>query len=319
MIIYSAALAFHRGNVGRGGELHNCNWKKCFYDVDENAMMGGWFQRKTGRISHMGHVRDKKDWTLDVIVMLAIMLIVGDEYKEGDSDMMFPFIHRLRCADASTYLNNAIKEARGHAQGLNPASTSHHARYGALSDIQHCKDLDFIDGIFRGKWFFQGECSGLSYANKAPGCLRAGKALAGWKECKNEIISLDAFELIDELMGDELMGDSTDAESKIMFRNKLDNFAGLLFKGLPYCQKKEEHLYKMRNIFLTAIIEMTPKIIADLKVFHNDDKYVDIFEKRLKHSLAMVQIDWSEFLKWSATVSNTSLCLLHATILLKKL
>ena len=263
-------------------------------------MMGGWFQRKTARTSHMGHVRDKEDWTLDVIVMLAIMLIVGDEHKEGDTDMMFPFLNKLKHSEVSTYLNQALKVARGHAEGLNPNSTSHHARYGSLHDIQGNKGLDMIDGIFRGKWFFQGECSGLNYADKAPGCLRAGKALAGWKECNNEIISLDAFELIDELMGDD-----ADAESKVIFENKLDMFARLLLRGLPYCDKKEEHLYKMRNIFLTAIIEMTPRIIADLKEFHGDDAHVDIFEKRLKLSLASVQIGWDEFLSWSATVSTT--------------
>ena len=189
-------------------------------------MMGGWFQRKTARTSHMGHVRDKKDWSLDVIVMLAIMLIVGPEHKEGDTDMMFPFLHRLKPSKVSTYLNDALKEVRGHAEGLNPNSTSHHARYGSLHDIQGNKGLDMIDGIFRGKQFFQGECTGLSYANKAPGCLRAGKALAGWKECKNEIISLDAFELIDELMGDD-----DAAESKVIFENKLDNFAGQLLRS----------------------------------------------------------------------------------------
>ena len=268
--------------------------------MEEKALMGGWYQRKTNRDSYMGHVRDKEHWSLDVIVMLSVMLIVGDDRNAGigSRDMMFPFVHRLSAKNTTAFLNDSINQAKGKAEGLNKDSTSHHARYGGLSDIQVNKDLDFIDSIFRGKWHFQGECTGLNYADKAPGCLRAGKALAGWKSCKEVIESLDIFELLDEFIDD----DDAD-ESKVLLGRKLENLAGSLFKTLPYCENKDQHLFKVRNIFLTAIIEMAPKIISDLKVFHNDNDYEDIFEKILKHALSSVQVSWTEFLCWSKKVS----------------
>ena len=86
---------------------------------------------------------------------------------------------------------------------------------------------------------------------------------------KNTIPSLNFFDLCDILLGDDWTCETT--------QTKLDNLVTSLFFNLPNSNDKGHPNHTIRNILFTALVEMAPVIIADLKRMKGDD-YQDILE-----------------------------------------
>ena len=291
---YSAALVYHRSCVGRGGELWYCTWDRTFWDPTEQVMYGGTFQPKTVRNGILPHCRDKEHWSLDPIVMLAVMLAVdtGSGAKDNET-FMFPSIHGNSSGYAATMVTETIRKACDDIDELDPKTSSHDVRYGVLADMQAHKDLQLIYAIFRGDWQFEGDTTGLNYADREPGSLEAGKAIAGWKSTKEVILSLDLDDIILELLGDDADDDTL---------TRMRNLAESLFKRMPLSNKKEKQCYQLRNVFFCALIEMAPVIIDDLNCMRGINAPTDILESTLRYELTRYGFSWDDLLGWSKKV-----------------
>lgn len=272
-------------------------------------MHGGCYQSKTSKVSVLPHCRDKHDWSLDVIVMLAAMLIADTEtheHKDPDKPFIFTSIHNNSPVYATTMLNNTIKNVFEEVDGLDSKSTSHDIRYGVLADMQANPDLQFIYAIFRGDWSFLGDCTGLHYADRDPGVIEAGKAVAGWKCTKDIIESCDAMDIMDVLLGE-------DADDTV--KAKFTNLVESLFEGMPFSRNRGDKCYNLRNIFFCAIIERAPDIIADLKRLRGEDSGKDVFEKNLMQKLYHHDFGLIDLIAWSDKVRVLSF-LIIVTVLL---
>ena len=291
---FSAALVYHRSCVGRGGELWYCTWDRTFWDPTEQVMMGATFQPKTVRNGILPHCRDKEHWSLDPLVMLAVMVAVDTGSGGTDEkNFMFPSIHGNSSNYAATMVTNTIRKACSDIDELDPSTSSHDIRYGVLSDMQANKDLQIIYAIFRGDWQFEGDTTGLNYCDRQPGSLEAGKAVAGWKSTKEVIASLDLDDIILVLVGD-------DADASTLTR--IRNFSESLFKRMPLSKEKTDKCYQLRNVFFCALIEMAPVIIDDLNTLRGDNPPKDLLETTLRYELAAHGFDWDDLLGWSKKV-----------------
>ena len=228
--------------------------------------------------------------------MLAIYVIVNPDSKPKDGEdepFIFLFLHQLHKMSATTVLNQAINSVKAHVIKLHEDATSHCVRYGGLADISRNVDLQFIYGIFRGDWYFQGECTALHYADKDPGCLEAGKALAGWKCTKWDIPSIDPMDHLDHLLGND-----APEHTKARF----ENLASDLFSNLPFSRPGEQ-LYDLRNIFFGAVIEMAPQVINDLACMRQNDDFEEPLHNKLKAAVIRKHFSWEDdFLVWSRKV-----------------
>ena len=291
-----AMLAYNRANVGRGGEIYFSSWKTTSWCYEEDVFETETFQPKTGRITRVCLARDKTEWALDPLVMLAAMLIVDPAsglIGDGDDDenFIFPTLHLLTYKSVANLLNDYIKNiSKEGVEGLDQKAASHDIRFGALADCQANDDLQLIYAIIKGGWQFQGDSTGMWYADKRPAMIEAARALAGYKNTKEVPALPDAMRcnLIDENFEDD-------------FHVTFENFAASLFERLPF-SKKGERNYNLRNVFLGAIIEKLPKIIADLKVLKGDEFHQDSLERIVRSELVRHQFTWEEFLGWSAKV-----------------
>ncbi len=287
---------YHRSCVGRGGELWYCTWDRCFWDPTEQAMYGGTFQPKTVRNGILPHCRDKEHWSLDAIVMLGVMIVVDKDSGPDDpkKPFMFPSIHGNSSSYAATMVTTTIRKATDEIEELDPQTSSHDIRYGVLSDMQLNKDLQIIYAIFRGDWQFAGDSTGLSYCDRQPGTLEAGKAIAGWKCTKELIVSLDLDDIIFELLGED-----ADASTITRMRNLVES----LFRRMPLSKEKTDQCYQLRNVFFVAVIEMAPIIVADLQRARGEDAPADILESTLRYELVKHDFSWNDLLCWSEKVS----------------
>ena len=266
------------------------------WDVERQVMQGGCYQPKTSKVSMLPHCRDKHDWSLDVIVMLAAMLIADTkthEHKDPENPFIFTSIHKNKPLYASTMLSKVMKKVSKDVDGLSSESTSHDIRYGGLADMQANPDLQFICAIFRGDWAFLGDCTGLHYADRDPGVIDAGKALAGWKSLRNNIDSLDAMDIMDYLLGDGVND---------TLRAKYQNLVASLFEGMPFSKNKGDQCYDLRNVFFCAIIEKAPDIIRDLKRLRGKDSGKDVLEKNLMAKFTLYDFDLMDLVDWSTKV-----------------
>lgn len=259
-------------------------------------MEGGCYQPKTSKVSVLPHCRDKRDWSLDVIVMLAAMLIADTdthEHEDPEHPFIFTSIHNNNPYYAATMLSDVMKKVSDKVDGLTSKSASHDIRYGALADMQSNPDLQFICAIFRGDWAFLGDCTGLHYADRDPGAIDAGKALAGWKSLRDNIESLDAMDIMDYLLGERV--DDT-------LRTKYKNLVASLFEGMPFSTNKGDQCYTLRNVFFCAIIEKLPEIIKDLKHLRGKDSGKDVLERNLMAKFIEFDFDFLDLVDWSAKV-----------------
>ena len=296
LFFFSTALVYHRSCAGRGGELWFATWDRCSWDCEKHVMHAGCYQSKTNKISALPHSRDKHDWSLDVIVMLGCMLIADAEthdHEDANKPFIFTSIHDNKPLYASTMLNKIIKNVEDEVNGLNKKSRSHDIRYGALADMQANVDLQMIYAIFRGDWAFLGDCTGLNYADRDPGVVEAGKAVGGWKCTKEIIMSCDAMDLMDLLLG---------ADADELVKTNFTNLVAALFKGMPLSREKSDICYNLRNIFFCAVVEKAPEIFADLKELRGRDSGMDVLEKNLRFELVSHDFTMTDLFDWSNKV-----------------
>ena len=202
-------------------------------------------------------------------------------------------IHKNKPLYASTMLNKTIKNVEKEVDGLDKKSTSHDIRYGALADMQANVDLQMIYAIFRGDWAFLGDCTGLNYADRDPGVVEAGKAVGGWKCTKEIIMSCDAMDLMDLLLG---------ADADELVKTNFTNLVAALFKGMPLSREKSDICYNLRNIFFCAVVEKAPEIFADLKELRGRDSGMDVLEKNLRFELVSHDFTMTDLFDWSNKV-----------------
>ena len=294
----------HRSCVSRASELSCLKWSETNWCEEDQVMNGLTFQPKTNKKCTLSHARDKTTWTLDPLVMLAIMLIVDPDSKSPSSEdsFMFPTIRKGKGKKSATTMITELLKSSGKKD-----STSHDVRYGALHDIQKNVDIEFIKAVFRGVWTFKGDSCSIRYADKYPGQLEAGKALGGFHNTKEIIPSLDIMMHLDDLLG----ADATDETTQ-----RFKNFATNLMIRLPF-SKEGEQCFSLRNVLLAAIIEMLPKILNDLKearksavADHDDDEIGlagGVLEKVVRNELFSAHFDWNDLLVWSKKVRTQGL------------
>ena len=293
-------LAYDRANVGRGGEVYFASWKTTHWSYDDDVLETETFQPKTGKICQVCIARDKEEWALDPLLMIAAMLIVdpaagsstSEPSENGNEAFLFPTLHQNSSKSVASLLTEKIKAiSESGVEGLDKKSGSHDVRYGAMADLQANVDLPMIYAVIKGGWSFMGDSTGLWYADRRPAMIEAARALGGSKNTKQAIHSPDAMacNLIDE----NFSGD---------FHVAFENFAAALFKRLPFCKEGEQNR-GLRNVLLGAIIEKLPQIIADLKHLKRDPFYQDVLERTVRSELAKHQFEWNDLLEWSAKVS----------------
>ena len=88
---------------------------------------------------------------------------------------------------ASKKATRIFRSILGEVNGLLTVHTSHGIRVGATDDMAFNITTSIVDAIYRGGWDFTGDCTMFTYMTKKLHNLRGGKALAGWRDCAQDV------------------------------------------------------------------------------------------------------------------------------------
>ena len=190
-----AILNVLRQAVGRGGEVSVSTWDDMFWDDTNHCLFADWREVKTGHENPMMYVCDADSWLLDVYHSWACMLISNSgvffsqkQNPEATNDnWMFPAFSDMADGGASKKATRIFRSILGEVNGLLTVHTSHGIRVGATDDMAFNITTSIVDAIYRGGWDFTGDCTMFTYMTKKLHNLRGGKALAGWRDCAQDV------------------------------------------------------------------------------------------------------------------------------------
>ena len=287
----------NRSNVGRAGELRTYLWNSVIFNHDDQILDLNVYQPKTNIDDTMPQTRDKTHWEADIFLGLAAHIILNPHQMtltHNDTDeatYIFPDLQLIQKSGVSTKLNGVLKGLIGKVRSLLPGTTSHHWRYGSTSDMQAHPDLHFFAMIVRGAWAFLGDCTGIAYMQRRPDSIKASKALGNHRNLLNKVPAPSVDELMDEF------GLVSDRE-KMLFQK----FVDALFRGLPFSSQEGDQLYAVKQVLAATVIELLPRVAADLKAASGDQGHRDALEVKVRAVLSDYHFEWKDLLAWSKVV-----------------
>jgi hypothetical protein len=126
---------------------------------------------------------------------------------------------------------------------------------------------------------------------RRPDSIKASKALGNHRNLLNKVPAPSVDELMDEF------GLVSDRE-KMLFQK----FVDALFRGLPFSSQEGDQLYAVKQVLAATVIELLPRVAADLKAASGDQGHRDALEVKVRAVLSDYHFEWKDLLAWSKVV-----------------
>jgi hypothetical protein len=150
-----ATILFLYYAIGRAGEVAAINCDNMRYDEDDECLLTGWNEFKTGHCNEIPYIPHAKSYQVDIFHALACYIVTaGGDLRNDDPDepnWLFPKLAKLKNGPApkiSAMLAGLIDDV----EGLTDKHTSHSLRAGPADDLAMNELVDIVALISLGNW-----------------------------------------------------------------------------------------------------------------------------------------------------------------------
>ncbi|MGH7954610.1 MAG: hypothetical protein ACREOZ_01480, partial [Gloeomargaritales cyanobacterium] len=189
--------------TGRGGEVSTSTWDSAYWDLDGDMLIFDWRETKKAEESVMTFHPDASSFHLDQFHTLACYLLAGQGRYDaaaalipGGTNWIFPAYVNMADGGAAAKVTRVVHQClKDKVLGLTEDMSGHGIRVSSADTMVFNTSVHIVDAICRGNWDFRGDCMIFHYLTKKLHVARAGKALAGWRNCEMSVSAptLDAF------------------------------------------------------------------------------------------------------------------------------
>jgi hypothetical protein len=141
--------------IGRAGEVAAINCDNMRFDEDDQCLLTGWNEFKTGHCNEIPYFPHAKSYEMDIFHALACYFVTaGGGLRNDDPDepnWLFPNLAKLKGGPASK-ISKMLSDLIGDVEGLTKEHTSHGLRAGPSDDLAMNELVDIVALISLGNW-----------------------------------------------------------------------------------------------------------------------------------------------------------------------